>query len=54
MPLNLYDLNSEYGTETELRNCVKAFRDKDMGVYSTLYSSYHTNVLKFEEQRRNI
>ena len=36
MPLNLYDLNSEYGTETELKNCVKSFRDKDMGVYADI------------------
>jgi len=36
MPLNLYDLNSEYGTETELKKCVKSFRDKDMGVYADI------------------
>lgn len=36
MPLNLYDLNSEYGSETELRNCVKSFRDNDIGVFADI------------------
>lgn len=34
MPLNLYDLNSEYGSEDDLRKCIDIFNEIDIDVYA--------------------
>lgn len=36
MPLDYYDLNSEYGTKTELLDCIKVFQDKNIDVYGDI------------------
>lgn len=34
MPLNLYDLNSEYGCEDDLKKCINLFNEIDIDVYA--------------------
>lgn len=36
MPLNLYDVNSEYGSESDLRDCVKTFKQHNIDVYADI------------------
>lgn len=36
MPLNLYDIDSEYGTENDLKNCIRCFNDINIDVYADI------------------
>lgn len=36
MPLDLYDLNSEYGTKEELKQCIDVFKKEDINVFGDM------------------
>ena len=36
MPLDLYNLSSEYGTETDLKNCINTYKNNDITVLGDL------------------
>ena len=36
MPMNLYELNSEYGSESDLRRCVQALKDQEVDVLADI------------------
>lgn len=54
LPLNLYDLNSEYGNEESLISCIKAYKDKNITVLGDIVINHRCAEFQNHEGIYNV
>ena len=54
MPLNLYDLSSEYGSEEELKACIDIFHNDDIDVYADVVLNHRCAEFQNEHGVYNV
>ena len=54
MPLNYYDLDSEYGTKNELITCIHDFKEKDIDVYADIVINHRCAEFQNENGIYNV
>lgn len=54
MPLDLYDMNSQYGSEDDLRQCIRSFNAHDIDVYADIVINHRCAEFQNEHGVYNV